>query len=309
MVELVEAVAPVEMLESELDESVNFVQEAEPGKIEARYVRRRDDYFIVYLSSQTGCQKACRMCHLTQSGQTDARDVTFAEYFVQADEVLDHYDSLARPAEVVHFNFMSRGEVFANAYVLAGLDPLLAGLAERAVSRDLLPRFKLSTIMPQELADVELHRLFPRHNPDLYYSIYSTRPEFRRRWLPKALPVDLALAKLRRYQETTRKIPVLHWAFIAGENDSVADVEGICAAVTAARLRVDVNIVRYNPFSASQGQEPAVEVISRNVELLAAGLPEARIKVIDRVGFDVKASCGMFVGGRERKDQALPLAL
>lgn len=289
-----------DVLKSSEDESVNFVREADIGTVEARYVRRADDYFIVYLSSQTGCRKACRMCHLTQSGQTDARDVSIEELFTQADEVLGHYDTQSA-AKVVHFNFMARGEVFANQEVREQGDRLLDGLAERAISRRLIPRFKFSTIMPLELEEVELAWLFPRHNPDLYYSIYSTSPSFRRRWLPKALPVELALEKLAAYQRATRKIPVLHWAFIAGENDDLATLDGICQAVHEAGLRPDVNIVRYNPFSPGQGTEPSEDVIERNARYLAAGLPGAEVKIVGRVGFDVKASCGMFVAGQSSR--------
>src|SRR5437588_13051932 len=54
---------------SGLDASVNWDRPADVGRIEARYVRRCPDYFVVYLSSQTGCAQRCRMCHLTATGQ------------------------------------------------------------------------------------------------------------------------------------------------------------------------------------------------------------------------------------------------
>jgi adenine C2-methylase RlmN of 23S rRNA A2503 and tRNA A37 len=292
-----------EVLLSEIDASANFVSELGRGKVEARYVRRHADYFIVYLSSQAGCRKACRMCHLTQTGQVEDEDVSLAGYLEQAEQVLAHYDSLAEPARVVHFNFMSRGEFFANRDVYSFADALFDALQEQALARSLLPRFKISTIFPEELRELELSDAFRRHTPDLYYSLYSVDPAFRRRWLPKALPAPLALAKLARYQRLTRKLPVIHFAFIEGENDSEQSVRDVCRAVNEAELRVDWNVVAYNPHSEAQGREPPRWVIERNAALLAELLPGSRVKLVERVGFDVKASCGMFVGGRSLRGE------
>src|SRR3954463_15536115 len=88
------------------DASVNWDRPADVGRLEARFVRRRPDYFVVYLSSQTGCAQGCRMCHLTATGQTRLRDATFSEIIEQARIVLDHYRREAEPARTVHFNFM-----------------------------------------------------------------------------------------------------------------------------------------------------------------------------------------------------------
>lgn len=287
----------MQSLKSTLDDSVNFVRPALEGFFECRYVRRTSDYFVCYLSAQSACRQACKMCHLTVTKQTRAIDAGIAEVREQALAVLDYYKEHIRPkkpAKVVHFSFMARGEPLANKYLWGGNCSLFSDLYHLARGLDLYPRFCISTILPKTLDD-SLVNLFGPYQPDIYYSVYSTSETFRKKWLPNAAPVDAALTRLVDYQRLTRKLIRLHWAFIEGENDSTEDVRGILRAVRCAGLRVDVNIVRYNPYSPLQGREPTEEVIRGLAELIRYELPESTVKVVDRVGFDVKASCGMFV--------------
>src|SRR5689334_15636747 len=167
---------------SSQDASVNWDRPADVGRIEARYVRRCADYVAVYLSSQTGCNQGCRMCHLTATGQTRLRDVTHEEFLEQADAVLGYYRREAPPARSVHFNFMARGEPLANPVLLAHADDLLGELARRAVALGLRPRYLVSTILPRGLGDRLLEDVFLCHHPEIYYSLYSVRESFRRRW-------------------------------------------------------------------------------------------------------------------------------
>jgi adenine C2-methylase RlmN of 23S rRNA A2503 and tRNA A37 len=279
------------------DASVNWDRAADVGRIEARYVRRCKDYFVVYLSSQTGCAQACRMCHLTATGQTHLRDATLGELVEQAKIVLDHYRLEGPPARSVHFNFMARGEPLASRVLLAHADTLLGELSRMAVALNLHPRHLISTICPRELGDCLLEDIFVVHHPEIHYSVYSVSERFRRRWLPKALPAEVALDRLTSWQRTTQKIVTLHHAYIAGENDAEGDVHAICDALEERKLMVHINIVRYNPYDPSRhGVEPAEEVIERNAAIYRARLPNARVGVIARVGFDVAASCGMFFG-------------
>src|SRR5438309_11501150 len=92
------------------DASVNWDRPADVGRLEARYVRRCPDYFVVYLSSQTGCAQGCRMCHLTATGQTRLLDATLGEMIEQAQMVLDYYRCAASPARSVHCHFVARGD-------------------------------------------------------------------------------------------------------------------------------------------------------------------------------------------------------
>jgi len=281
--------------QSSQDASVNWDRPADVGRIEARYVRRCPDYVVVYLSSQTGCDQGCRMCHLTATGQTRLRDVTHEEFLEQAETVLDHYRREAPPARSVHFNFMARGEPLANPVLLEHADELLGDLTRRAVALGLRPRHLVSTIFPREMGDRPVEDIFTSYHPEIYYSIYSMSESFRRRWLPKALPAEEALDRLTSWQRSSYKICKIHYAFIAGENDSEADVHAICDALERRRLMVHVNIVRYNPQDPSRhGVEPDEAIVQRNAQIYQARLPYARVRVIPRVGFDVAASCGMF---------------
>lgn len=280
---------------SQQDASINWIRPTEVGYLEARYVRRVDDYVVVYLSSQTGCRQGCRMCHLTATGQTKTRDASVEEILEQADVVLDFYRREAPRANVVHFNFMARGEPLASEVVTSSADRLLGELGERAVSLGLKPRFLFSTILPKALGERALQDIFVLHQPEIYYSIYSTREDFRRRWLPSALPVSDALDRLASWQRHSYKLVKIHYAFIEGENDSEADVHAVCDALNERKIAAHVNIVRYNPPTDRHGREPGEDILARNAKIFAERLPLARVRVIPRVGFDVAASCGMFL--------------
>ena len=284
------------VLKSKEEDSVNFVFGGNySGFFEARYVRRSPKYFAVYLSSQSGCKQACQMCHLTATGQIAFVNASFENYLEQALEVFRYYDLNTPKAEIVHFNFMSRGEAFDNPLFLACGKKLFHALEEKASDQNLFPRFLISTMMPKSFSGQSLSKLFPSINPEIYYSIYGAEETFRKRWLPKAMPIPEALKMLNEYQANTKKIIKLHWAFIEGENDGERDVAYLCHIIRSSGLRVDIAIVRYNPYSEKYGRESSDEVINRNEEILKTLLPFSKVKKITRVGKDVKASCGMFI--------------
>lgn len=283
---------------SQLDQSVNFEHRFDDhlGMLEARYVRRTDEYFIVYLSSQTGCKQACRMCWLTATGQTQLKDTTIEQYWQQADEVLRYYADKV-PAKMVHFNFMARGEPLANQIFLDNADVILRGLADRAKALGLEYKFLISTIFPQSWHYEGLLDIFkdPALYPEIYYSAYSMDPTFRKRWLPKAKQVEVGIQILKEWQEHTGKVPKIHYAFIRNENDDLVDVKKICDTVAHYGLDVNWNIVRYNPPVGHSSQESLAGQIHYLAGYIRSRLPNARVKVIPRVGTDVQASCGTFL--------------
>lgn len=282
-------------LPSREDVSVNFTKAAsDGGYLEARYVRRAEDYFVCYLSSHTGCLKACRMCHLTATGQTMFAPVSIDDYFKQARIVLAHYaeaHQAERPASIVNFNWMARGEPLSNPYMSKRAADILAGLSQIAAEYDLAPRFNLSTILPDDAPD--LVESFGELDVTFYYSLYSLDPSFRRRWLPRAMAGEAGLERLAEWQRASGREIVLHWAFIEGQNDSEKTIDDILERVQRLGLKTRFNLVRYNA-PTGKSRESKEAVLDARLRQIAAVMPA---RMIQRVGFDVNASCGMFVGG------------
>ena len=202
------------------DASVNFIKSE--GQ-ETRYVRRVDEYFIAYISSHNGCNQACRMCHLTQTGQTIMDPSSPDNMVNQAKTVFQHYkaqiESGKEPsAKKVHFNWMAKGEPLLNPSLMIDWTWIQEHLHQLSVQAGLeSSSFKISTIMPSSMPRA---LDFDEHPPELYYSLYSLDPQFRKRWLPKAMDPVQALDKLTVFQSKGGKV-TLHWAFIEGENDSL----------------------------------------------------------------------------------------
>ena len=289
-------------LASQQDLSVNFFL---PSGQESRYVRRSDDYFICYISSHDGCNKSCRFCHLTQTGQTSFNEARIEDMLEQARLVFLHYKTevlSGRQSAVsrIHFNWMARGEPLASSVVTgqwAELTSALTGIALEAGVIDL--KFNISSIFPvskNKLNDVNVLDAFDSGvAPVIFYSLYSLDRLFRKRWLPKARDPHEVLAQLAEWQLRTGGELVLHWAMIEGENDDEATMSDIINEVNAHGLKARFNLVRYNPHSAEQGQEPEISVLDARLLQIYSTMQVPGSRIVPRVGFDVKASCGMFV--------------
>lgn len=283
-------------LDSQIDDSINLVEQYLTGFVESRYVRRTEDYFIAYLSSQTGCNRGCRFCHLTTTKQTKFVDVSPQEFAQQVTDILKLYEQHDMPkARYMHFNFMARGEPLNNTHLLRDSTELLLMMGRLAQNYGLFPKFNMSTIMPKPKGsdpDMRLSEIFPIITPTIYYSIYSVNPEWRRKWLPMAKPVNAALRDIREYQKLTKKTVKFHCCFIEGENDHIErDIVPMMKTIEQHNIQGEFNIVRYNPYSAEQGRESPEEHVQRIRDEIAGFMP---VKIIPRVGEDVHASCGTF---------------
>ena len=298
-------------LVSKIDSSVNWVLPYGKSVVECRYVRRGDPYVSVYLSSQNGCLMACKFCWLTATNQTSFKHVDIDGFSTQMMHVLEHAktvdsDSTKRSNVRINVNMMSRGEALSNKWIIKNYPEFYSSLATQVLQAGYKEmKMNISTIMPTVIRNFTLSEIFQpdqlNSNTNVYYSLYSTNPKFREKWIPNAMSWELALEKLKSYQEVTGNTIAIHFALIEGENDGVNDVNDLCDQVRKLRFKkLKFNIVRFNPHPSLNYKETPKERIDEIFGMLKSVANETDIatnktRIVPRAGPDTYASCGMFI--------------
>jgi adenine C2-methylase RlmN of 23S rRNA A2503 and tRNA A37 len=283
------------------DKSVNWITEFKNGNIETRYVRKKPEYFIGYVSSHSGCKMGCKQCFLTQDNQTTFDHVDVDTYVYQIKTVLEHYDNVVKSGQDdealrMNINFMARGEPLANKYVVNNYVELYDRMNEECQKHSLYCKPNISTIMPYTVRDRDLVDIFQDRPAFVYYSLYSINERFRKIWMPNAIDWKLALEKLKNYQEACGQIITFHWAFIENNNDNLSEAKELAKILKSYNFNAKFNVVRFNPHPNLTEKEPSYEQLQELFNIINDGLGNhEKSYIVPRVGFDVKASCGMFV--------------
>lgn len=271
--------------------------------IEARYVRRHPTYISSYLSSTTGCSMGCTMCHLTVTGQTSMYQINIPSYGFQLDTILKNIDnepSQDKNKVRVNVNFMSRGDCMANRYIIKQYTELYDHLQEVSTKNGYGPiKMNLSSIYPYTLRPYKLSEIFKNRPVNFYYSIYSVDHEWKKKNMPNAMDTDFALNSLRELQENhSFNTVVFHCCFIKNSNDSIDSVKKMADKIKSYNFpRTKFNLVRYNPPN-NKSTETDIDKLNEIFEIMNDAVTNKvdtqKSRIIQRIGPDVYASCGMF---------------
>jgi len=295
------------------DGSINYIfkdnSNSDPNAmIECRYVRRNKSYISAYVSSHTGCKMGCKFCWLTQSNQTSFKHVELKDYYQQLYTILCHTtDEIEDRKNIrVNVNFMSRGEALANKTVINNYKSLYDTLENVAKEHHFEKiKINMSTIYPNAVNSRKLEDIFRDRPINIYYSIYSINESFRKEFLPNAVDVKYALDKLKSFQDNhNNNTVVFHCAFIRGQNDNIEDVQKMASLIRSYNFKnTKFNLVRLNPYI--KDNKPLLlesdlnklkDIFNIMNNCVTNQVPTQKSRIINRVGSDVFASCGMFDG-------------
>jgi 23S rRNA (adenine2503-C2)-methyltransferase len=276
--------------EKSKDGTKKFLFELHDGHTIESVLIPDEDRLTLCISSQVGCQQACRFCLTAQGGFT--RNLRSWEI---ADQVLAVSRILKEEGErgITNIVLMGMGEPLANFdEVIRALRVITSGHALGFSSR----RVTLSTAGLVPFIDA-LGKSGVKVN--LAVSLNASTDEVRDRVMPvnKRWPLRELLAACRRFPLEPRKRITFEYVLLKGVNDSEEDA--LRMAKMLKGIRGKVNLIPFNPFPGSEYDRPGEKTVRRFQQILLDHRYIAPVR--ESRGRDISAACGQL---RERETHA-----
>ncbi|MDZ7582296.1 MAG: 23S rRNA (adenine(2503)-C(2))-methyltransferase RlmN [Deltaproteobacteria bacterium] len=253
-------------------------------RIESVLIPERGHHTLC-VSSQVGCALGCRFCLTGEGGFI--RNLSQGEIIAQ---VRDIQAELSEPALLTNIVLMGMGEPLANyANVTAAVNTLTDnGLGFRFAGR----RVTLSTagLVPQ------LMRFGRDTQANIAVSLNAADNRTRDFLMPinKTFPIEKLLAACCDYPLRPHRRITFEYILIKGVNDSESEARRLAALLRP--IRAKINLIPFNPHSASEFERPEEGVIERFQQIL---LDKNYTVIVRRSkGTDISAACGQLIGNR-----------
>jgi 23S rRNA (adenine2503-C2)-methyltransferase len=238
------------------------------------------------VSTQVGCRMGCTFCASGLEGME--RNLTTGE---MVEQVIQLQQRTGR--RVTHVVVMGMGEPLANYDVTVGairaiVDPERLGISARRVT--------LSTVgIPDRIRKLAREDL----PITLAISLHAPNDPLRRQIMPAAgkYPIDAIITAAGEYFAARKREVTLEYLLLGGVNDS-----GVCAdalARIAARLRCNVNLIRFNPVPGLPYTRTSQRVTTAFADRLAKH--GVNVQIRRSRGAAADAACGQL---RNRADEA-----
>jgi 23S rRNA (adenine2503-C2)-methyltransferase len=267
--------------ETAADGTRKFLFQLEDGHTIESVLIPDEDRQTLCISSQIGCQQACRFCLTGSSGFT--RNL---KSFEITDQVLEISRLLAdrETRGITNIVFMGMGEPLANFEEVVKALKMISwenglGFSPRRV-----------TVSTDGLAPeiVKLGKCGVKVN--LAVSLNATTDDVRDIIMPvnRRYPIKALLNACKRFPLEPRRRITFEYVMLKGVNDSSDDALRLTKLLRGIRCKV--NLIPFNPFPGSEFARPDDGVVRRFQKILQDHHYTAPIR--ESRGRDISAACG-----------------
>jgi 23S rRNA (adenine2503-C2)-methyltransferase len=239
-----------------------------------------EDRQTLCISSQVGCQQACRFC-LTGSGGFQRN--------LKAYEITDQVLEISR--------ILKKGEQSITNIVMMGMGEPLANLDEVIRALKVITAEHGLGISPRRIT-VSTDGLVPEMaklgasgvKVNLAVSLNATTDLVRERIMPvnRRYPIKELIAACKRYPLEPRRRITFEYVLLGGVNDFPEDAERLSKLLRGIKCKV--NLIPFNPFPGSEFKRPTDASVRRFQKILLDYHYTAPVR--ESRGRDISAACG-----------------
>jgi 23S rRNA (adenine2503-C2)-methyltransferase len=246
-----------------------------------------EDRQTLCISSQVGCQQACRFCLTGSKGFTrDLKAFEIVDQVLEISRILREEDKRG----ITNIVLMGMGEPLAN------FDEVLQALRMIASDKGLGFATRRVTVSTSGLVP-EIEKLGRSGvKVNLAISLNATTDEVRDRIMPvnRRYPIKELLAACRRYPLDPRRRITFEYVMLKGVNDTAEDARRLAKLLRGIKCKV--NLIPFNPFPGSAFDRPDDATVLAFQKIL---LDQYYITPVrESRGRDISAACGQL---RERE--------
>jgi 23S rRNA (adenine2503-C2)-methyltransferase len=240
-----------------------------------------EDRQTLCISSQVGCQQACRFC-LTGSGGFERN--------LESYEISDQVAAVQRILKeegtrgITNIVLMGMGEPLAN------FDEVVKALTVITSEHGLGFSPRRVTVSTDGLVP-EIGKLGKSGvKVNLAVSLNATTDEVRDRIMPvnRRYPIKELMAACKRFPLEPRRRITFEYVMLKGVNDSVEDARRLATLLRGIKCKV--NLIPFNPFPGSEFKRPDDKTVRRFQKILHDHKYTAPVR--ESRGRDISAACG-----------------
>jgi len=267
--------------ELSMDGTRKFLVELEDKRHIESVLIPDEDRQTLCISSQVGCQQACRFCLTGRGGF--ARNLSaceIADQVLLVSEILKHEHKRG----ITNIVLMGMGEPLAN------FDEVMKALRVITMEMGLGFSPRRVTLSTDGLAP-ELEKLGKTGvKVNIAVSLNATTDAIRDELMPvnRRYPIHELLAVCRRYPLEPRRRITFEYVLLKEVNDSPEDAVRLAKLLRGIRCKI--NLIPFNPFPGSPFGRPDDRVVRRFQQILLDHDYTAPVR--ESRGRDISAACG-----------------
>ncbi len=276
--------------ETSSDGTKKFLFQLDDGHTIESVLIPDEDRQTLCISSQVGCQQACRFCLTGSGGFTrNLKSFEIADQVLEISSILEDGETRG----ITNIVLMGMGEPLAN------LEEVVKALKVITSENGLSFSPRRVTVSTDGLAPeiVKLGKCGVKVN--LAVSLNATTDEVRDRIMPvnRRYPIKVLLNACRSFPLEPRRRITFEYVLLKGVNDTSDDALRLANLLRGIKCKI--NLIPFNPFPGSEFKRPDEGAVRRFQKILLDHHYTAPVR--ESRGRDISAACGQL----REKDSAV----